>query len=251
MSSLSPSDKQYLESALRMHGGYVLGFTDKSFKDLFAEFGIDVDQPEYTQNGTSKANRMRMFWKLGDNDTVGKVLLELSGFIRNEELAGQINKLGFSQNVAEIAKRLLTLPDKTNAHQSTPVTIDNNLIHIEIRPEIYEHIKRYLDTGDYFHSVEEAYKVVRDKLRKITGYEQAHKAFAESNYERIFGHIAGNDAEKDFFDGVKFLHMALQNFRNEKAHSLAENLDRNLAIHYLSLASLAFDLISRNELNEV
>lgn len=246
MSSLSPSDKQYLESALRMHGGYVLGFSDRSFKEFFEAFGVDIDLPEYSQYGTSKANRMRTFWKLGANKAVANVLMELSGFIRNEELAGRINKLGFSENVAKIANRLLAIPDNVMALQSTPVTIENNLIHIEIRPEIYEHIKRYLDTSDYFHAVEESYKVVRNKLRSITGHEQAHKAFTESNYEKVFGHAAQSNTESDFFEGVKFLHMALQNFRNEKAHSLAENLDRNLAIHYLSLASLAYDLISRN-----
>ena len=40
--------------------------------------------------------------------------------------------------------------------------------------------------------------------------------------------------------------MAIQMFRNEKAHTLAKQLDRNLAIHYISLASLAYELISRN-----
>ncbi|MDR2411138.1 MAG: hypothetical protein LBD88_00570 [Candidatus Peribacteria bacterium] len=44
------------------------------------------------------------------------------------------------------------------------------------------------------------------------------------------------------------MNMSVQFFRNEKAHSLASNLDKNLAIHYLSLASLAYDLITRNNL---
>ena len=51
--------------------------------------------------------------------------------------------------------------------------------------------------------------------------------------------------EKDFFEGVKFLHMAIQFLRNEKAHTPALDLDKNLAIHYIALASLAYDLISR------
>ena len=40
--------------------------------------------------------------------------------------------------------------------------------------------------------------------------------------------------------------MAIQKFRNEKAHTPAKALDRNLAIHYISIASLAYELISRD-----
>ena len=64
---------------------------------------------------------------------------------------------------------------------------------------------------------------------------------------RIFGHEPVDEVEKDFFEGIKFLNMAIQKFRNEKAHDLAKSLDRNIAIHYLALASLAYDLITRNE----
>ena len=40
--------------------------------------------------------------------------------------------------------------------------------------------------------------------------------------------------------------MAIQNLRNEKAHTPAKEIDKNLAIHYIALASLAYDLIARN-----
>jgi uncharacterized protein (TIGR02391 family) len=93
--------------------------------------------------------------------------------------------------------------------------------------------------------VEESYKIVRAKLKSITGKEKAHEGFKEDNYEIIFGHKPQNDADKDFFEGVKFLHMAIQNLRNEKAHTPAKELNKNLAIHYIVLASLAYDLINR------
>lgn len=80
----------------------------------------------------------------------------------------------------------------------------------------------------------------------MTREEQAHKAFCDENFEKIFVHAPKDDAEKDFFEGIKFLNMAIQKFRNEKAHTPAKPLDRNLAIHYISLASLAYELISRN-----
>jgi uncharacterized protein (TIGR02391 family) len=127
----------------------------------------------------------------------------------------------------------------------TPVAINNNRITIDIRPEIYEHIRSYLQNEDYFHAVEESFKLVRELLRKLTDSVQAHKAFAEENYSKVFGHSPSSEQEKDFFEGVKYLNMAIQKFRNEKAHTPANPLDQNLALHYVILASLAYDLISR------
>jgi len=39
--------------------------------------------------------------------------------------------------------------------------------------------------------------------------------------------------------------MAIQKLRNEKAHTPAMIVDKNLAIHYIVLASLAYDLIDK------
>jgi len=119
-------------------------------------------------------------------------------------------------------------------------------ITIKINEDILEHVKTLLETGHYFNAVEESYKIVREKLKSITGKEKAHEAFKDDNYVLIFGKEAKDEAEKDFFEGVKFLHMAIQKLRNEKAHTPANNIDKNLAIHYIVLASLAYDLISRN-----
>jgi uncharacterized protein (TIGR02391 family) len=119
-------------------------------------------------------------------------------------------------------------------------------ITIKINEDILEHVKTLLETGHYFNAVEESYKIVREKLKSITGKEKAHEAFKDDNYVLIFGKEAKDEAEKDFFEGVKFLHMAIQKLRNEKAHTPANDIDKNLAIHYIVLASLAYDLISRN-----
>jgi uncharacterized protein (TIGR02391 family) len=128
---------------------------------------------------------------------------------------------------------------------TTEASVTANKIHIEIHEDIYDHIGQYLATGDYFHAVEESYKLVREKLKDITGSERATDAFASSNVVTIFGRQPTNEAEKDFFEGVKFLNMSIQFLRNEKAHTPATPLEPNLAIHYISLASLAYDLITR------
>ena len=70
-------------------------------------------------------------------------------------------------------------------------------------------------------------------------------AFDNSNYKKIFGRQSMNQPEKDFFEGIKFLHMSIQFLRDEKMYTPACDLDRNLAIHFISLASLAYDLVTR------
>ncbi len=245
MSNLSPADREYLENALRMHNGYVHNFSDKTFSEFFNEFGINIDDTKYLINGTSKANRMRAFWKLDDNNTVGTIILELAGLVRNEELRYPRNVL-FSPQMEKIANKLLHMPNKTiTTKTEVPVVSSDKELSIIIKPAIYNHVRKFLDVEDYFHALEESYKIVRKRLRDITGSERATDAFAEKNFPIIFGHSPKDEVERDFFSGIKFLHMALQCFRNEKAHDLAKQIDKNIAIHYLAVASLAYDLITR------
>ena len=68
---------------------------------------------------------------------------------------------------------------------------------IEIHPDIFNHIKDCIENEDYYHAVEEAYKVVIEKLRDITGEEQASKAFNNENYNKIFKKKAENQAKQE------------------------------------------------------
>ena len=173
--------------------------------------------------------------------------LELAGLMRNEELRHPRNVL-FSPQMEKIANKLLHMPNKTTTTKlEVPVTSSDKELSIIIKPVIYNHVRKFLDVEDYFHALEESYKIVRKKLKDITGSEKATDAFSEKNLTVIFGHSPKDEVEKDFFSGIKFLHMALQYFRNEKAHDLAKPLDRNIAIHYLAVASLAYDLITRKK----
>lgn len=173
-----------------------------------------------------------------------------------------INKNLALDGVELYAKTKLSGRDILGARSITPTTqiddtplavIDNDFISLQINREIYNHIKQYLDTEDYFHAVDEAYKLVREKLREITGNEKATEVFnmnAESKkyFTLLFGKPDGStQAEKDFFRGIGYLNLTIQFLRDEKAHTVATPLERNLAIHYVSLASLAYDLITHNE----
>lgn len=145
------------------------------------------------------------------------------------------------------------LQQNATAYDVSAASVVSDTVSLKINEKIYSHIRQYLESKDYFHAVEEAYKVVREKLREITGKEAATNVFnmnAENDkyHEEIFGEkVEPGSPQYDFYRGVGYLNLAIQFLRNEKSHSLATTLDKNLAIHYISLASLAYDLISGSE----
>jgi len=75
MSNLTFTEKRHLENALGMNNGYVLNFTNRSIEEfLIDNAGIEIYNSKYEEKGNSKANRLRVFWDIEDNYTVGKVL---------------------------------------------------------------------------------------------------------------------------------------------------------------------------------
>jgi len=79
MSALTPTEKYNLEKLLGMSSGYVLNFSDSSFGQFVAEIvGIDIHSEHYRQNGTSKANKLRTFWQLESDHSVGKLIQALT-----------------------------------------------------------------------------------------------------------------------------------------------------------------------------
>jgi hypothetical protein len=78
MVDLKHSEMRVIDDALDMHGGYVLDFSDRTFKEFFEdEFGIDIYAEKYRFNGTSKAKHLRAFIKAEDAHTVSIVLRKL------------------------------------------------------------------------------------------------------------------------------------------------------------------------------
>jgi uncharacterized protein (TIGR02391 family) len=244
LADLDPTTKLKLESILDMSGGYVLDFSNASFAD-FVRASIDIEPYEKYGGDLSKARLLRLIWEQEPMVSVAKLNLDLLEHWRASLLL--VNRVPgegqetLRQELVEYFKKQVAAP----VAFTTEATVTDNKIEIEIHEDIYAHIGQYLTNQDYFHAVEESYKMVREKLREITGKERATEAFAAANIDKLFGHQPANDAEKDFFEGVKFLNMSIQFLRNEKAHTTATPLERNLAIHYISLASLSYDLITR------
>ena len=93
-------------------------------------------------------------------------------------------------------------------------------------------------------AVEKGFKVVRDRLRSLTSYETGSEAFGKGKLY-VEG-AAAPHVDDDFQDGVKFLTMAIDRFRNEKSHTADGNIsDPVRAYEYLRLSSLAMHLLDR------
>lgn len=61
MSSLTTREKQKFEILFGMDSGYVLDFSDRTFKEIFDDYNVKIDSDIYKVSGTSKAKRMRTF----------------------------------------------------------------------------------------------------------------------------------------------------------------------------------------------
>ncbi len=101
--------------------------------------------------------------------------------------------------------------------------------------------------GHYPEAVENSFKIVRDRLRELTGYERGSDAFGKGKL-----YVRGASAshiDEDFQNGVKFLTMALDNFRNEKAHFSDGSIsDSNRAKAYIGLSNLLMNLFDEAEI---
>lgn len=64
-----------IDDAFKMHGGYVLDFTDRTFAEYFEDhFRIQIADGKYTINGTSKAKRLRTLIEIEEAYLVSRVL---------------------------------------------------------------------------------------------------------------------------------------------------------------------------------
>ena len=81
MANLTYVDKLQLEKLLGMGSGYVLNFSDKTFQEFVVDsVGIDMYAPGMDAGGTSKAKRLRYFWKMQPNQVASKLLLALCDY---------------------------------------------------------------------------------------------------------------------------------------------------------------------------
>jgi hypothetical protein len=126
MAKLSYGEKRNLEEFLRMGGGYVLDFSNRTFREfIFDSVGLDIDDEKVGGNG-SKAWRLRYFWSHQPDHIAGKLLKDMIEFDRIGE--GSVLR----PRCLAIAERLL---------QSAPVP-DAEVIAVLSEREEFEQIAK-------------------------------------------------------------------------------------------------------------
>ncbi len=192
MANLSTTEKQILEKLFQMESGYVLNFSDRAMGEFFRDdVGIDIYNEKYNYATGSKANRMRGFWLKADNKLVGLSIIKLIDYIKTQILIENFKDKDFPSSriraAREIAENLIG--EKIIRESKSQATFIDGNIKIKLQKDIFDHVQKLLNDGHYFNAVEESYKIVRKKLKDITGKERATDAFNSKNYEKIFGHL--------------------------------------------------------------
>lgn len=112
MSSLATNDKQVLEKLFQMGSGFVLNFSDRTFKEFFKDdVRVEIYDEKYNYASGSKANRMRGFWQTADDTLVGASIEKLIAYIDTQILIGKLATQDFPEELIRraqgIAARLL------------------------------------------------------------------------------------------------------------------------------------------------
>lgn len=75
MQNIRTLDMKLVDDLFEMGGGYVLDFSDRTMAGFFAEeLNVDIDDPAYQEQGTSKAKRLRCYLNKVDLATSVKTL---------------------------------------------------------------------------------------------------------------------------------------------------------------------------------
>jgi hypothetical protein len=137
MSSLLFIEKTKLEKLFGMSGGYVANFSDKTFGNLLADVvGVDIHDEKYQANGTSKANKLRAFWRVEPDYIVGKAILAIIEYVEEgltEGIDGFAEKKNLLEPCKAIARRLMSGAVTLDDLKQKAVTFDARHLAEQIR----------------------------------------------------------------------------------------------------------------------
>lgn len=133
MSSMTMAEKSRLERLFNMGTGYVLNFTDGSFGSLFGDFDVDIHASEYRTRGSSKANKLRTFWKLADDHLAGRVLVAMLDYHAERFTEMDAPTQALAAQCREIAHRLMGAPRSLDPLKAVAVTFDAAHLQEQIR----------------------------------------------------------------------------------------------------------------------
>ena len=122
MAEFTYLEKQRLEKLFGMGSGYVLRFSDKTFREFVRDTtGRNIDDDKYKKAGTSKANRLRAFWSKEPDHLVGKLLSEMLQ-LAGDETPQLREDESYKQSMA-VARRFLGQEAINQSSKSKPIDV--------------------------------------------------------------------------------------------------------------------------------
>ncbi len=108
MAKMSFTESDLVESFLGMGGGYVLEFSDRTFRDCIGKtVGLDINDLKYSENGTSKARRLRKFIELEPDNLVGKLFKQFHETkLADDQRKGKKTNASEAERFWKLAERL-------------------------------------------------------------------------------------------------------------------------------------------------
>lgn len=242
--------KKFRKEAKRFKNEITIAFSSVNFdsntekeKDLFTQienFKFGRKKEEYINDRLPKTMMSR------DTEALMQGIC-LASWLYYEGVALE------GENIYEAINNFFALLDRLIRRLEMKIKSDSKSISVtkrhlaDLHPQIYSKCHELYEKNVYAEAIEKSFKVVRDRLRKITGYETGSDAFGRSKLH-IKGAAAPN-VDQDFNDAVKFLTMAIDRFRNEKSHTSDAKIDDHIrAYEYLRLSSLAMNLLEDAEI---
>lgn len=218
MSDLNGSERRKLEKLLDMGGGYVLNFSDRTFRDFFDDYRVEIDAEQYRSRGTSKANRMRTFWDLDGNHAVGRIISGLIEYATDEECFGDSNPL-LIDNCRKIAQRLLSDPSVAEIDALIAIADERDF---EV---VAEHIREAIEKNKPEGRLDRLHTLVNKFIRvtcvshsiTITRDKPLHSVFGE--YVKVLrdgGHLESAMTECILRSSISVLE-AFNDVRNNKS----------------------------------
>ncbi len=126
---IKPIQYELLKKCLKMEGGYVLDFTDNTFRMFFDNYNINIDNEKYYKHGTSKGKRMFAFLELEDNVTIIKVLTDLANiYVENESDTKKIFGIITQLSSGNTSDKLQESSSQNNSMNSASISGNNNSI---------------------------------------------------------------------------------------------------------------------------
>jgi hypothetical protein len=130
MSTLTAREKSKLEKLFDMGGGYVLNFSDATIGTFFGEeVGVDIHDQKYRSNGSSKAKKLREFWRIENDYLVGKAIQAL--IAEAEESVYSPSTAFFSDSEQEVDKEKQRLIEECKAIATRLLSGQVNLDHLK------------------------------------------------------------------------------------------------------------------------